>query len=217
MFDYQAFEERAATMGLQSYELARADLEAIVARIGLTMMCAPLLARSRMAWEKASEWDKTAVHRQCRMNTPRRFEEGERIGLHALASGRTIPETSYICEYSVGSGIPLAWGKTARPWRQFVMQAERATGPNWASRAGHADLVKRICDAWNPSVVDVVSSILMDSPDGENFADWCADIGFDPDSRSAERSFNLCCEGGAWARVAFGLEFETARELARMF
>lgn len=215
MFNHSEFEERAASMGLQSYDLARSELEAIVARIGFKMECSPLLERSRRVLEvEPDKWSLEAEHRQCRITSPRRLDT-----LDGLPTHRWIEATSYTVEYSAGSGIVVSWAeKHAKGGlRLDIANAKRTIGARWQTSYASEGLMKRIRAAWNPSVVDVLSSILMDATDGETFRQWCDEFGYDVDSRSAEQTFRLCEAGGEWARRAFGRDFETARELARLF
>ena len=45
-----------------------------------------------------------------------------------------------------------------------------------------------------PTQADVLTSLILDSSGvwGENFGDWCANYGYDDDSRKAERIYKQC-------------------------
>jgi hypothetical protein len=47
-----------------------------------------------------------------------------------------------------------------------------------------------------PSAEDVLDCLASDSSSVENaqsFEDWASDLGYDTDSRKAERTYNICC------------------------
>jgi hypothetical protein len=45
-----------------------------------------------------------------------------------------------------------------------------------------------------PTAEDVLDCLASDASgiENEQFEDWCANYGYDPDSRKAERTFNIC-------------------------
>jgi hypothetical protein len=46
-----------------------------------------------------------------------------------------------------------------------------------------------------PTLVDVLSCVLMDASALDwTFEDWCSEFGYDEDSRSAEKTYNACCD-----------------------
>lgn len=57
------------------------------------------------------------------------------------------------------------------------------TGKFWQSLAN---------DGQDPSAYDVLSSLSGDINCPDNFSDFCADFGYDEDSRKAERLFKIC-------------------------
>lgn len=63
-----------------------------------------------------------------------------------------------------------------------------------------------------PSAADVVHCLILDaSGTDERFEEWAASLGYDPDSRTAERVFNACRETAAALRRTF-----TPAELAQL-
>lgn len=55
-----------------------------------------------------------------------------------------------------------------------------------------------------PDVADVVYCFLLDSSDtDETFEEWAAGLGYDPDSRTAEKIFNSCRDTASALRRAF--------------
>jgi hypothetical protein len=57
-----------------------------------------------------------------------------------------------------------------------------------------------------PSIEDVLSSLVLDSSvlDSAGFEDWASDLGYDPDSRTAETIYRACLETALKLRAAIG-------------
>ena len=85
------------------------------------------------------------------------------------------------------------------------MADENPNGPDWTD-ATHYKVVLR-CEGRQlttyfsmgyahtnePSAADVLDCLASDSSAmGESFEDWCRDLGESPDSRKAERTYNIC-------------------------
>lgn len=88
--------------------------------------------------------------------------------------------------------------------RQFVKCTPE--GKNTEARAA-AKLAKRQKVA--PKLDDVAHSLLLDGAahfDSETFVDWCANYGYDEDSRTAEAAFRTCDETGRTLLRALGRE-----------
>lgn len=62
-----------------------------------------------------------------------------------------------------------------------------------------------------PALEDVLSSLVMDNPNDMSFEEWCADFGYDSDSRKAHAIWEACCEVGRKLRRAF-----TPEELTKL-
>lgn len=178
---------------LPSYEIARRALAALIETKGVTMECTPLLGRP----DDASDWAKTAVHRQCRVAFP------------AIAEPLLV-------SYSAGPGVPLAWAADHGPKDLRRAVSAACERPGWTKLLCFEPLIQRARAAWKPSIVDVLSSCLMDTPEpGQSFEDWADELGYDRDSRKAEKIFHECQRVGAYMRRAFGPDFERAQDLAR--
>lgn len=55
----------------------------------------------------------------------------------------------------------------------------------------------------DPSLGDVLGALVMDAfsvNSGESFDDWCESIGYDTDSRKAERMYRACLDTSQWFR-----------------
>ena len=67
----------------------------------------------------------------------------------------------------------------------------------------------------SPKHGDVLSSLLMDAQCGsDTFEDFCANLGYDSDSRKAESIYRECQSCLGAMRRAFGTNLEAATELA---
>lgn len=65
-----------------------------------------------------------------------------------------------------------------------------------------------------PDLGTVMGSMLMtaSTTDGALFEDWCADLGYDSDSRKAERMYFACQKETAALRKLLGAEYENFRD-----
>lgn len=76
------------------------------------------------------------------------------------------------------------WGASASHWRIEVMRGDEIMRVNYSMGAAHTSL---------PQDTDVFNSLLMDSSDVEDsFEDWAENLGYDTDSRKAEKTFIAC-------------------------
>lgn len=76
----------------------------------------------------------------------------------------------------------------------------------------------RVCDhvrcenaGWQPAppnLYDVLTSLKADATHGETFADWCANYGYDTDSRKAMETYLACQESENRSRRFFGADWE---------
>ncbi len=63
-----------------------------------------------------------------------------------------------------------------------------------------------------PDSASVLSSLLLDaSALDESFENWCADYGYDTDSRKAERLYKLCCKQGEKLKQLLGDDYDDFR------
>lgn len=62
----------------------------------------------------------------------------------------------------------------------------------------------------NPEAADVVSSLILDGTCGDqSFKDFCADFGYDVDSRKAEQTWKACAAMTPKIKRLLGNDFET--------
>jgi hypothetical protein len=67
-----------------------------------------------------------------------------------------------------------------------------------------------------PDVATVVHSLVLDSSACDNsHADWCANFGYDEDSRKAMDIYLACQRNGTTLRKFFGKDFEAVKEAAQ--
>ena len=61
-----------------------------------------------------------------------------------------------------------------------------------------------------PTAADVLSSLCADarSADRTTFEDWCSDLGYDEDSRTARRTYEACVEINAKLHALLGQDFD---------
>ena len=66
---------------------------------------------------------------------------------------------------------------------------------------------------YHSHAADVLHSLVMDAQaTGYTFEDWCADFGYDSDSRKAYKVYEACLESGVKLRRIF-----TSTQIARLF
>ncbi len=106
-------------------------------------------------------------------------------------------------KYGNGSPRDPEWQKSdpgAHPWTVTLrFGRRRITVPFWTGSM----LTKE------PTAADVLSCIVRDAEAGEqDFADFCADFGYDQDSRRAERTWKTCRSMAPRVRRFLGEHFE---------
>jgi hypothetical protein len=171
------------------YKQAARELAARIESIGLRIEFEPLAHRSR----GVSNWDKEAVHFRFTLSG---VTCGKRIGSpdkvpFILADTRSPFYVEHRGEYSVGSAIPVSWA------RELPIDARpKGWGLGWSARdiddtqfrngkpltTNAQDIAKRIRAAYRPSIVDVLSSMLMDVSEYEpdmTFRKWCDHSGME--------------------------------------
>lgn len=139
------------------------------------------------------------------------------------ALGITIDATYVPHKTPSGESPVLRWRisvrRNGRQFHETDYSAGCAHSPEYNRNGGRVTVaVVQECDTgWRadrpgwygtpvppPDVADVMRSLLLDaSSTDENFNDWCANYGFDTDSRKAEASFNQCRETAAALRRTF--------------
>lgn len=80
------------------------------------------------------------------------------------------------------------WHRNARHWRVKLVRTvngkRRELSTPFSQGSAHVK---------PPTAADVLSCLLMDArAAGSTFEDWCADLGYDSDSRKAERVWDAC-------------------------
>jgi hypothetical protein len=64
-----------------------------------------------------------------------------------------------------------------------------------------------------PTAADVLSCLILDASATEiSFEEWCADLGYDEDSRKAEATYRACVKNGQKVRRLLGDAFDTVAE-----
>jgi len=135
-----------------------------------------------------SEWDESAIH----------FATEIKNG-----DGKTVWQGCY----SVGAAHPEMWAKERQPRRlkghlEAIQQAPRSIDAEHARKA----IREAYSKAAPLAVFDVLQSLQLDFQGvGEGFADWCDNLGYDADSRTAFATYQQCeadsnafCKAAGW-------------------
>lgn len=117
--------------------------------------------------------------------------------------GRDILQTDYM---QGSAHCPSCGNKKLTPsQRRDMVARECETGKmgRWMENIGCMMGAKPIPA---PELVDVMYSLIMDSEALEysDCDDWCASLGYDPDSRAGEKAYHACLEIGLKLRAALG-------------
>jgi hypothetical protein len=121
-----------------------------------------------------------------------------------------------VTDYTLGIGhVSL---KPAHTRRAAVLMTSYENGMlrSWAAKP-HASFIDKDgqlavavklakAQKLTPDPVDVMSSLLLDARaiDAADFADWCAGVGYDSDSRKAESIYRQCIEIATKLRACIG-------------
>lgn len=126
--------------------------------------------------------------------------------------------------YSKGFGHVPGYSKhvTKRMFLEPVVNdmAEKGIAPVDFAAYLHpatSDLIRDRLDkpvTCQPTILEVVSAWLMDSPNGATFEEWAADLGFSTDSIKALETFTACKDEELAARRVFGANFDAAQAAA---
>lgn len=77
---------------------------------------------------------------------------------------------------------------------------------------GHERCEKAGWQPTPPRLYDVLTSLKADATHGETFADWCANYGYDTDSRRAMETYLACQESEDQSRRFFGTDWPALLE-----
>lgn len=115
--------------------------------------------------------------------------------------------------YSCGEAYPIEWAIKNRKSGFNILKAERYQARKCAD---YADALRAAKAAYRPPMVDVLVSIARDASVLEyaTFTEWAHDVGYDDDSRKAERAYDACREHARALQKMFGADFDTLCELA---
>lgn len=86
----------------------------------------------------------------------------------------------------------LSFYRTPANYKKEDILKENSLFTDWRKMSKKEDREKYIKDNLSPSAYDVLACL---SPVYEDtFEDWCASYGYSPDSRTAEKVYNLCID-----------------------
>lgn len=93
---------------------------------------------------------------------------------------------------------PAAWDGAAHNWRVTLRHKGRRLTVDFYGGAA----------VTNPSAADVLSGLILDASVPDSFAEFCAEFGYDEDSRAAEATWRACVAMGPRVRRLLGDDFE---------
>lgn len=101
-----------------------------------------------------------------------------------------------------GVEVPEGWMPGTHPYKVTLrMERRRLTVPFFQGPAHTSE----------PTAADVLSCLVSDASSFESarsFEEWCGDLGYDTDSRKAERTYKACGDIAHRLRVFLGPHFE---------
>lgn len=102
------------------------------------------------------------------------------------------------CRY--GGELPEGWGRGAHPYKVTLsFGRRRLTTPFFMGAARTSE----------PTAADVLSCLVSDVHSGEqSFEDFCSDLGYDTDSRRAEKTWKTCAAMAPRVRKFLGDHFD---------
>lgn len=129
------------------------------------------------------------------------------------------PRGTFTTDYKQGIGhLPKSWGLD--PLRGVLTvdklaQIRHVLAHGCRGRDIGGDIRGRAEELPRPSLVDVLHCIFSDAQSGENdFPDFCAELGYDEDSRKAEATWRACRDtGAALHRLFTGEQFDRLAEV----
>jgi hypothetical protein len=108
---------------------------------------------------------------------------------------------------------PIFLGVRTPPWGGSVVRAFDCTLIRGTAKI-HVPFYQGTAHKNPPTSADVVGCMLLDaSALDSTFEEWCSDMGYDSDSRAAERTYHACIEQGKKAKALLGEHFDALREL----
>lgn len=98
------------------------------------------------------------------------------------------------------------WGEAASHWRVTLKRNGKSYSTHYSMGAALTG---------SPELCDVLYCLISDAESaGESFDDWCANFGYDTDSRKAERTWKACKRVAAsLSRLFTNNELDALREL----
>lgn len=137
----------------------------------------------------------------------------------------TGSKASLVVDYAQGSGnAPASKMKAPTPYdrriREDAIAIECETG-NVARKAwgGQDSVIASAKAIPAPRLGDVLHSLLLDSDvlDSNGFEDWASDLGYDTDSRAAEKTYRECMEQSQKFRAIVGTHVLSEMRLVSQF
>ena len=186
---------------------AKAALQGLMREHGITV-ASVFVPLSRVAPERRKDWgDALSLNWQCTI------KRGERVILttdytqgigHAPSDSMRFPD----------SWLPIE----KRRAKRTAHEHEAETGRIASYGSHHSGVLRSNGLIPPPDPADVFYSLLMDCDvlESGGFENWAADLGYDTDSRKAERTFAACVDIAVKLMGALGADvLRAARDFAR--
>lgn len=175
-------------------EVRHAELDALIASLGLSFQAVQIPARTD---GNATDWDKEAFHFAVTISNAR----GTWSGNYSMGSGhKVLIQWSELLGWGKFRSETLGGSGTRKDYDEI-----RAHGfkPRYVWQK---ELQAKMYRAPVPTVRDVLYSLVSDSDVLEyaTFEEWADSIGYDKDSRAAEKTYRACLETGLKLRAMFG-------------
>jgi hypothetical protein len=167
-----------------------------------------------------SDWHKSACHAAFEV-----LQNGRVVhaGHYSAGSLAALPDTlqAFRAAFKKGRKMSRSLPYEGFGSNQFGLPGDvkkafelRQSGAKTLWESAILECVRR---AWLPESVDVIQSLLSDAT-GESFESWCSELGYDTDSKKAERAYFDCREAERVMRRCFEPDsYYTALEIARKF
>lgn len=95
------------------------------------------------------------------------------------------------------------WKRSATHWKCTIRRGNKQLTTYFSQGSAHTK---------EPTLADILDCLASDAAGIDNardFEDWCAELGYDPDSRKAEKTFKVCEKQAESLKRLFGEDFKT--------
>ncbi len=125
-------------------------------------------------------------------------------------NGREVLKTDYSAGITHCPGynrkVSDRWNRPVKTWQDAICEFECESGFQSSTFTTLGGFSANKSEPIKPNPLDVIYSLNMDSDvlNYSTFEDWAETLGYDPDSRSAEKVYRACMEIALKMRAALG-------------